>query len=470
MPTSGSAACSAAAGVAPVGLGELPDELLERVLELLGAPGAFLLRPVSRRFRRAAERAAWPSLAVNAARRGESLDRSEGRMASATALLRAGRLRLTPGASAKLRAGGALPAAAPGEAERAAVIDATLGCWALRPRALAALRPAAAAGDGAGADRLVSLALWATPGDASWDPAGPEAAELGALLSPFTGLRRLSLPRDCPLGPAAAAALAAALPSLASLRCSFASDSAVGALAPLAALEELLVQDLHLEIGGAYGAGLAALAEGPAGASLRTFRTYTPDPRHDDCGDGDMTDDLHDPPFTSAGLAGLSRLPRLQNLHGWLDLRDAAPEAIAALGGGLPSLRSLSVRARGPDQVRALAAALHACSWPLERLALSIPLPKAVSAADHAAHAIDDGTLLELVREARRSPSFSLSLASCRPLGAALAGALAEPATRGRLASLRVQAPRAEGRAARAAEAAALAVLSALPSAEVTLL
>eukprot|EP00741_Cyanophora_paradoxa_P005699 tig00000903_g5525.t1 len=116
--------------------------------------------------------------------------------------------------------------------------------------------------------------------------AWPAAAELRAALAPFAALRALDLSfggLDADFSPGAAAAVAAACPLLRSLTVGVASakrarEEALAALAPLGRLERLVVEGgsffsrrFSASAGAELAAGLAALADGPAGASPRSI-------------------------------------------------------------------------------------------------------------------------------------------------------------------------------------------------------
>eukprot|EP00741_Cyanophora_paradoxa_P024491 tig00022075_g23647.t1 len=149
--------------------------------------------------------------------------------------------------------------------------------------ALRALRPpevGGAAGCGPSRSALETLSVGITGGrarrfdDETRELAWPAAAELRAALAPFPALASLTVSLnglDAGAGPEEAAAVAAACPLLRSLALRPADAAALGALAPLAHLQQLtLMLDCEYSSSGLDATdGLAALAGGPAGRSLR---------------------------------------------------------------------------------------------------------------------------------------------------------------------------------------------------------
>eukprot|EP00741_Cyanophora_paradoxa_P004476 tig00000806_g4345.t1 len=225
---------------------------------------------------------------------------------------------------------------------------------------LEALRPADGSAPAA-ASALESLAIGlATGGDAGFqkfhhnDDKGlpwPSAVDLRAALAPFGKLRSLTLgfnSADAGASPEAAASIAAACPRLRSL--GFAPqkesvDRVLAALAPLAHLEDLgVMRSVFSE------AGLAALADGAAGKSLREipFSASTSlckrreQPRAlqwSQTGCATCS-------FRGPVLLALSRMPKLESVGPLMMSSTLGPDEVRELG-RIASLRKLSLRFHG---------------------------------------------------------------------------------------------------------------------------
>eukprot|EP00741_Cyanophora_paradoxa_P002529 tig00000076_g2453.t1 len=233
--------------------------------------------------------------------------------------------------------------------------------------ALGALRP-----PGGAPSRLEGLHLCLFGTLFKMDMHLPPGDELRAALSPFGKLRSLTLcfTRGDGVTPEAAAAVAAACPLLRSLsfRPDFASESAaLAALAPLAHLERLALFGL------ASGAGFGAIADGPAGRSLRSLFFLDEDavgesdafPRMSDI-DVPRLDDLANAQLSEAAVCALARLPRLERMGGFA-LETMSLEAVRVFGGAA-GLRELSLRLCKDGDSAASAAALAALGEALSAL------------------------------------------------------------------------------------------------------
>eukprot|EP00741_Cyanophora_paradoxa_P021876 tig00021374_g21116.t1 len=300
----------------------MPDALLGGVFRALGLRESWLLRGVCRRWRRVVEETEWPGFEMWRDENGHEPDR--GAHETAAALVEDRRLRLGGGAGVVLgpdwrelaaacrllaafarsrsrsaAAGGsrgAAPAAAPAPATAPLlreVVVRVLGpeymdehgfaegygpdfLSAYLLGALGALRPQDTEPEAEGAPAPLE-GLHLSLANARRSPLSiilpPPAAELRAALAPFGGLRSLSLcfpALDNGMPPEVATAIAAACPLLRSLglRPKDGSESAaLAALAPLARLERLALAFRCQR--GEVSEGVAALAAGPAGRSLR---------------------------------------------------------------------------------------------------------------------------------------------------------------------------------------------------------
>eukprot|EP00741_Cyanophora_paradoxa_P014989 tig00020830_g14462.t1 len=259
-------------------------------------------------------------------------------------LVRAGRLRLAPGASLKLDA----------ECD-----GAGLG------RALAAAEAAACGPGGLGVFcqelaftydhdleyedlRCLEIIAHERGSLAHVGDAGGDAERLRSALAPHALLETLGLQlhRAFDLRSAAAAALAAAAtcPALHELTASLSESRRAGAGAAGLAIAQLAPLPLKLLCAlsslGTQGGDLAALAAGPAAPSLAVF------------------------------LRALARFEGLQRVeNGLVNARPVVPgEALASLASGMPSLAAVGFRIHTDGQARGLAEALRAYSWPLEQL------------------------------------------------------------------------------------------------------
>eukprot|EP00741_Cyanophora_paradoxa_P024574 tig00000269_g23726.t1 len=197
----------------------------------------------------------------------------------------------------------------------------------------------------------------------------PEVDKLRAALAPFAKLRSLSLffnELDAGATPDAAEAIAAACPLLRSVCLRPFRNSAGGvlaALAPLARLEELVVSWLPFQWSfDAAANGFVALANGPAGQSLRKLefvKKHTVLGGHGDpkAFSGPSADSSPWPaPLPEPAVAALARMPKLQSIqslefdaHGHLE----SPASLRALGRarGLRELHlALSTAADGPGR------------------------------------------------------------------------------------------------------------------------
>eukprot|EP00741_Cyanophora_paradoxa_P015697 tig00020904_g15154.t1 len=361
----------------------LPDALLGELFEALGPRSSWPLRSVCRRWRRAVEQTEWSELELGPRPLAQAVDVDDKAAAvardldsarlfdAAAALFAAGKLRLRRGAALALGVELRLPAPAP--ADRDADSDdgsdgdsgedrEPIPPTPAAAAAAAALRLLAAAAGGARVQpREVVVDLVASAGAGSYDaelagrgrggrepaavagagPPAPDAAaaaaagrELRAALAPFGGLRALSLLFPGPAGVDVASAVAAACPLLESLTLhpSGSPSSALAALAPLARLERLalVLEDDRCDVAG----GLAALADGAAGASLRSLAFFGPWAllRFSGCGfpgrpGAPQPSRVR---LSDAALRALGRMPKLERLEPiWID-GDRYPEEVSA--------------------------------------------------------------------------------------------------------------------------------------------
>eukprot|EP00741_Cyanophora_paradoxa_P002536 tig00000076_g2460.t1 len=376
----------------------LPDAVASGVFKWLGPRAMWPLRGVCRRWWRVIEETEWPAFELRTDDKKPELKKSgagsaaaPSRHDAATALVEKRKLRLSDGASVSLGAGWR-------EVEAACGLLAALvsdggrggsgsGAAQAQPRevafrslrskdgaeedgyeygedflsrfvlgALRALRPPAGA-----PSRLEGLHL-AVYGTRNRIPRKkPPGEELRAALSPFGKLRSLTLyfnARDSGVTAEAAAAIVAACPLLRSLsfRPDFASESAaLAALAPLAHLERLVLV-LQREELDASGGGFGAIADGPAGRSLRTLFFLDDDevgesdafPRLAEV-DAPRKGDSASARLSAAAVRALARLTRLERLEPMgFYFSNESLDAIRALV-GVVSLRQLVLCSRGSD-------------------------------------------------------------------------------------------------------------------------
>eukprot|EP00741_Cyanophora_paradoxa_P009783 tig00000147_g9479.t1 len=276
--------------------------------------------------------------------------------------------------------------------------------------------------------------------------------ELGAALAPFRELRSLDLffHNSAGIPPETAAIIAAACPLLRSITICpliFAANEVLAALAPLAHLEELAVVwpsncGLH-----DFNHGVAALACGAAGASLRKIAFVAEAGLHKD---GGFPKRSADPPVEApaevfaGGLRALGLMPNLESIGPLIfKARELDPEEILALG-CVASLREAHVclysalqdledDRSDPDfasgALRALAGALSRLPR-LERLRLDlVATGSGHGPASCAARPAD--VVAVLASAGARRALTELRLVVCRPLSEAEAEAIvALPALR----------------------------------------
>eukprot|EP00741_Cyanophora_paradoxa_P009779 tig00000147_g9475.t1 len=275
--------------------------------------------------------------------------------------------------------------------------------------------------------------------------------ELGAALAPFRELRSLDLffHNSAGISPETAAVIAAACPLLRSVTICpliIAANEVLGALAPLAHLEELAVVwpsncGLH-----DFNHGVAALACGAAGASLRKIAFVAEAGLHKD---GEFPKrSAEAPPAHAAvfacGLRALSLMPNLESLGPLMfKARELDPEEILALG-CVASLREAHVCLYSAPQdleddrsdpdfasgaLRALAGALTRLPR-LERLRLDLVATGSGHGPASCAARPADVVAVFASAGARRALT-ELRLVVCRPLSEAEAEAIvALPALR----------------------------------------
>eukprot|EP00741_Cyanophora_paradoxa_P024551 tig00000269_g23704.t1 len=455
----------------------LPDAVMSAVFRALGLRASWPLRGVSRRWRRSVEDTAWASFELVATIRadgkgrtqaGRTQDGEQAYLYSAVAELFGQRkLRLSTGASVALRpelfafkgakaaqqghrrtveaacsvlaaitgsrGGPAQPQPQPREvivelrgAEALFAFQGETDADFLDACVLGVLR-ALAPPEGA-TSALESLSVGCVGKDIDEDMttdrlAWPEADELRAALAPFGRLRSLALFSSNSFGirPDAAAAIAAACPLLESL-CVSADyqcvPEALAALAPLAHLERLVAAwpSADPDSSSDVSAGLAALADGPAGRSLRSVALF------DDLGlypEGEFpcpspgavpaSSELGD----AALLASLGRMPRLESFR--------SSTITIGPADGDASLReaAVSITSTGPDAAAALGALGEAISGlsRLERLTLKLDL--------RVQDLLEPSGLLGLLESAgARRALTSLDLSVFRPLEEAEAEAI----------------------------------------------
>eukprot|EP00741_Cyanophora_paradoxa_P003724 tig00000093_g3619.t1 len=341
----------------------LPDAVVSEVFRSLGLQASWSLRGVCRRWRRIIEETEWPSFEL----RTDEDELAYGKHVHAGASIELGPDWLEMQSACSL-----LSALVIFEVLGSEQCDERFGNDFLADylrRALQALRPPEGA-----ASVLEGLHLYLSNGQ--YAPMMlmplPPAAELRAALAPLGQLRSLTLLfplLDNGLLPEDAAAIAAACPLLRSLsaRPELRLGSAVvAALAPLARLERLAVLlDIPEDYKGApeelveLDGGLAALADGPAGESLRTIHFL-----HEELVDGRqllygeesfprLSDaDLRSYHFSSVrvsddALRALSRMPRLECVEPLRFRFDrVSPAAVRALG-RTAALQRLHLRVAG---------------------------------------------------------------------------------------------------------------------------
>eukprot|EP00741_Cyanophora_paradoxa_P010915 tig00020553_g10552.t1 len=273
--------------------------------------------------------------------------------------------------------------------------------------------------------------------------AWPDAAELRAALAPFGALRSLTLSFEHSHGccPKAAAAIAAACPLLRALLVSpsfRAAGGVLAALSRLAHLQRLTVVDERMSTRDGVSEGVAALAEGPAGASLAAvafvrgewpavpyrrgeFPRLSPEARY--CFVG----------LSDEAWGALGRMPRLESFRSLRFGGESAAAAALAFG-RLASLRearlivSFCSATSDPDRtratLRALADAIYSAPR-LERLQLRLlSVPTHNQAASPRGPAGEDvASLLGGAGVQRALAHLFLSLD--RPLSGAEAAAIA---------------------------------------------
>eukprot|EP00741_Cyanophora_paradoxa_P011521 tig00020557_g11129.t1 len=236
-------------------------------------------------------------------------------------------------------------------------------------------------------DRFLSRDI----GNRTWLP-WPRAPELQAALAPFGALRSLAFHfsgLDEGISPHVAAAIAAACPFLRSVRLGLSSSASpiatstpavLAALAPLAHLQELALYGVCPGRMCKVAAGLAALADGPAGRSLRSIafnQGHTMSmckaaelARRSSSGVCYATPEL--PPTALIALARMPNLERFGSLAlGSLDVEQAM-EGVLALG-RIASLREMRVDISGfvrspPERASAVLRALADALSGLPRL------------------------------------------------------------------------------------------------------
>eukprot|EP00741_Cyanophora_paradoxa_P020585 tig00021275_g19869.t1 len=167
-----------------------------------------------------------------------------------------------------------------------------------------------------------SLRALSIEGDQARNPIVAGDEELAALLA-GQPLERLRLTASLALADELVAALADACPGLHSLAANFWDEEALGAAAAFAHLREL-TSLAAVE----FGAGLAALADGPAGRSLRALRALPCAPRRPAPPCPGTVPPLDRPPAHPGALA---RMPRLADVGIPLLPSAEGPEAQAAL-------------------------------------------------------------------------------------------------------------------------------------------
>eukprot|EP00741_Cyanophora_paradoxa_P007623 tig00001177_g7373.t1 len=529
----GAAASASASPLQAAGaLDALPDALLGDVFRALGPRESWPLRGVCRRWRRVVEETEWASFEL---RFSEACSAACDRvLEAASALFERRRLRLRGGASVAVRPwlsefcsraardGHRRTAAATcsllaavarshgGPAQPGHVVVEFLGSADagdevegfgrdsefLRLCLLGALRALAPPPGGApSALQSLSVGVHAEPPSQRPPPLlWPPAAELRAALAPFAQLRSLTLsfrnsaalPAEC------AAALAAACPLLRSLCARASTSAALAALSPLSRLERLAA--LHEPADGPVEDGLAALADGPAGRSLRSLAFF--DSSVFDGGGAESSFPHPSPdarPALAAALAapGLAALARMPSLESFSPLRiNAYRHDAAQAAGALSSLRGLcevflelvggANAARTAEALRAAAGALSGLPR-LVRLQLRLDARAGTPAADVAAFLCGAAARRAVARlELAPAPSWpapalravaeaieglpnlaSLALAwTCfETSGEEIAAFLGAAGVRRALSALELEAPR---RPLSEAEASAIAALPAL--------
>eukprot|EP00741_Cyanophora_paradoxa_P010797 tig00020539_g10439.t1 len=423
---------------APGPFDALPDVVMSDVFKALGLQASWLLRGVSRRWRRVVEETEWASVELrmnggitsfsywtdSTAKRppkrtrkrraqGDSSKQPErgGKhdYAAATALFESGKLRLCSSRSVALRA--ELPQVAASERSRdVAVVKrshqlaAEAACSLLRAvvrshsgpaqlrdvtvellrvsgireatesflrRTLIGVLRALAPPKGAAAcSALESLSIGMAGKEIvpSWDDMWmpwPRAADLRAALAPFGRLRFLALSfnrADRGVGPEAAAAIAAACPLLRALAFRPDSRESLAALAPLAHLEELLVawppskSSLYEPD---VPEGLPALADGPAGRSLRRIAFFEESGLYTGGSFPARSAEAAHAllyKFSEAATIALSRMPKLERIEP-LPFPAKSPENAKALG-RIEGLREAFLYVSAGFPLHALAEAL----------------------------------------------------------------------------------------------------------------
>eukprot|EP00741_Cyanophora_paradoxa_P015810 tig00020904_g15263.t1 len=468
----------------------LPDGVMSDIFRALGLQASWALRAVGRRWRRVIQETEWASFAVPKVPKQQSGEHTHVLDIAAT-LVEEKKLRLSGGASVTIRtelpscAGETLAAvdrshqrslaavcrvlsAVTSRRSRpAAAFASSAGLPSTRPEVvvdiacvggrvdgnfvrayllgvLRALRPA----EGAATSGLESLSVGLTSSSgggggrelegARWPMAGELEADLAVLGQ--LALRRLVLFFEDSDGVSRkmAATIAAACPLLRSLSLQPNKNSipeVLAALAPLAHLEELVVVDKAFSN---VARGLAALADGAAGQSLRSVAFVTARGCYKkggfperDVGAATAAACVLD----EAALAALGRMPRLESiepLQVFSDEDDAAPAAVL---GRFPNLRQVVVRFVGGEDGGPTTAALRALAEAIDGLRRLQTLTLDLDCV----HPVgDEGTVALLDSGAVQRALADLRLSIARPLSEAEAGAIAAlPALR----RLRVDAP-----------------------------
>eukprot|EP00741_Cyanophora_paradoxa_P021347 tig00021348_g20606.t1 len=404
-------------------LEDLPLDLLARIVSQLDLRAAWRLRAASKALKDAVEAVEWASLILHVgADSRANLQRLEQLIATRRLVLHADCALLLDvaddeGARAACFSLVAAVAAATGgparleatvhlesDAGRRRTSDLSAYVWQNRTilhKTLAALRPAAG-GQAQARVRDLSLAcpsaLWPDAVSALTPPDLVDAAWLRSALGHFKCLRSLALPAFAALCPAGAAALAACCPGLESLSAPLQSDAAVAALAPLPSLRRLAAR-AALPGPLPLGPGLAELAQGPAGRSLRSLAFSG--------AEGAV--------LSAAGALAVACMEGLEGVEGRLALAPGVARADLAEWGRLGRLRALSLAAASPEHLHGLADALGASLAPasLELAAPLYPDGEAVARALEAAR----GCLAacELSAEGPLEEPVARALAGCGP-------------------------------------------------------
>eukprot|EP00741_Cyanophora_paradoxa_P014576 tig00020807_g14056.t1 len=329
------------------GLADLPLDLLVRIVGGLSLFEACRARAACRGLRDAFAAHVWPALEADVASRPAAAEHVDG----LADLVRRGAdrdrgLRLAAGAGvsvrADARAGGAVARllAACAEACPAPGIDSVDLRFELDwqpgrpPTRSAPPSPPPSPPPAARPARPLPRRLRRAPLPRRRPAAAPgPGASRWAPLARLARLEALSLPSYLPLADAEAGAALAALPALRRLRARVLSDYGVALLAALPRLEELSLVVDQVE------GGLAALAGGPSGPSLRLLRFQHSKwrPQAQD-GRGLLATYL-----TPEAVRALARLPSLRRIEGWPLISPAASRRDVAALGDLPHLEHIQV-------------------------------------------------------------------------------------------------------------------------------